>query len=67
MKKKPTYYRVEVFAVGDLGGGCWEEDELVSGNTPEEAYTAALSYLSDIGYAFESKITVCDEKGRDLQ
>ena len=65
-KKKVYYYRVELFSLGDLGGGCWEDDVIVSGRSPQEAYDNVLRLLTEKGYAFEAKITYCRRDGEDF-
>jgi hypothetical protein len=57
------YYKVSVFALGSLSGGHWEDDVLVSGRTPEDAYNGALLYLRAKGFAGGVMIDVCDENG----
>jgi hypothetical protein len=39
---KRVYFRISSFALGSLTGGCWENDQLVSAATPEEAFAEAL-------------------------
>lgn len=65
-KSKKTYYRVETFALGDTGGGCWEDAVIVSGNTPDEAYANVLTLLTKQGFAFEVNVTLCDKHGDDF-
>lgn len=66
-KKKNTYYRVSIFALGSIGGGHWEDAELVSGTTPQTAYNKALVFLANKGFAHESTIEACDKHGVPFQ
>ena len=67
MAERLFYYKVEIFALGELGGGCWEDDVVVDGPTPEAAYNAALDYLREQGFAYESKIVNCNETGEEFE
>jgi len=58
-----TYYRVETFGLGDVDGGSWEADVIVSGPTPQDAFNAALEHIKKQGFAFETTIKVCDHRG----
>ena len=61
-----TYFLVETFALGDLSGGRWEEAIIVKGSTPEKAFAEALDIVRRQGYAFTTKITVCDKRGEPI-
>jgi hypothetical protein len=63
---KRVYFRISSFALGSLTGGCWENDQLVSAATPEEAFAEALKEVERKGFAFETQITLCDRNGENL-
>jgi len=63
---KRTYFRISTFALGSTDGGYWEADEVVSGNTPEEAFKNVLSWISSLGFAYETTIALCKANGEDF-
>ncbi len=65
--EEKTYYRINIFAKESVGGGIWEPDTIVSGDTPEKAYKEVLKVLQSIKYAYEISAELCDKDGDILE
>lgn len=62
-----TYFRVETFALGSVGGGSWNQDHLFKGNTPEQAFGKALEFVTKQGFASQVNIVACEKDGENFQ
>ncbi len=65
--KKKYYMRIEMFAHKKSGGGHWEDDWLVDGESYKDCFNQALDFLKKKGWSLETKIVICKKNGSNFE